>query len=183
MLEALRDFVERVEGLGVEYMVTGSFAMSAYGEIRFTRDIDVVIELAGVDAEKFAVAFEDEYYIEVASVRHAVSRESMFNLIDNKHGVKIDCIVLKDSPIEKRKFQNRRLTRIADTPFWIITKEDLILSKLQWARDSRSEMQIKDIANLTANEYDSRYIMQWVEKLDLVDIWSAVEEWKIQHLK
>lgn len=46
MLEVLRDFVQKAEQSAISYMVTGSFAMSAYGEMRFTRDIDVVIEIS-----------------------------------------------------------------------------------------------------------------------------------------
>ena len=46
MIETLRGFVVRANRLGLEYMITGSYAMSAYGEIRMTRDIDIVIQLS-----------------------------------------------------------------------------------------------------------------------------------------
>jgi hypothetical protein len=29
MIETKRDFIDKIEGLGIEYMVTGSYAMSA----------------------------------------------------------------------------------------------------------------------------------------------------------
>lgn len=43
MIETLRDFVAKMERRGIEYVVTGSYAMAAYGEVRMTRDIDVVV--------------------------------------------------------------------------------------------------------------------------------------------
>lgn len=43
MNDTLRDFVKKVNELGIEYMITGSYAMSAYGEIRMTRDIDILL--------------------------------------------------------------------------------------------------------------------------------------------
>lgn len=49
MIETLRDFVEKANSPGLEYMITGSYAMSTYGEIRMTRDIDIVIQLSETD--------------------------------------------------------------------------------------------------------------------------------------
>src|SRR5687768_17886712 len=92
MIETLRDFVTKANALGIEYMVTGSFAMSAYGEIRMTRDIDVVIQIEASQAEPFAKLFEDEYYVSDESIKRAIERRSMFNVINHEHGGKIDCI-------------------------------------------------------------------------------------------
>ena len=61
ILETLRDFVDKAGKLGIEYMVTGSFAMSAYGEIRYTRDIDIVIQLERPEIARFVSAFADKY--------------------------------------------------------------------------------------------------------------------------
>lgn len=68
MLETLRDFVKKGDWLGVEYMISGSYAMSVYGEIRTTRDIDVVIELQREDVTRFADAFRDGYYVSEDSI-------------------------------------------------------------------------------------------------------------------
>ena len=61
MIETLRDFVQKMNELGIDYMVTGSFAMSAYGEIRMTRDIDVVVQLTENKIKGFTQLFENEY--------------------------------------------------------------------------------------------------------------------------
>lgn len=74
MIETLRDFVERVGQLGIEYMVTGSFAMSAYGEIRSTRDIDIVVKVSEKDAPTIAKSFGEDYYVSEESVRRAIVR-------------------------------------------------------------------------------------------------------------
>ncbi len=42
-LEVLLDVVARLEDAGIDYMLTGSVAMSVYVEPRMTRDIDVVV--------------------------------------------------------------------------------------------------------------------------------------------
>jgi hypothetical protein len=180
-LEVLRDFARRAESLSLSYMVTGSFAMSAYGETRFTRDIDIVVEIRSEQADRFFNSFDGDYYISRNSIDRALQNESMFNIIHTEKAVKIDCIIRKNNEFEKLKFSHRREARIKDIIFWTITKEDLILSKLNWSKDSLSEMQIRDIANLTAGDYNTEYVTQWIEKLELNKIWQKVLEWKTQH--
>ncbi len=178
MIETLRDFVLKANELGIEYMVTGSFAMSAYGEIRFTRDIDVVVQITEKDVARITRKFETEYYVSDESIRNAIARKSMFNVISNTHGGKVDCIVMKDDEFARYSFTRRWKASVSGLDFWVTTKEDLIIAKLNWARDSHSEMQIRDIANLTSSEYDSIYVSEWIERLDLNGIWSEVGQWK-----
>jgi hypothetical protein len=183
MIETLRDFVSKAGELGLEYMVTGSFAMSAYGEIRFTRDIDIVLQLAEDQATRFAQLFEADYYVSEESVKRAILRRSMFNVINQEHGGKLDCIVMKDTDFARTSFSRRYKVTISGIEFWTTTREDLIIAKLNWARDTHSEMQIRDIANLTSREYDSEYVAGWVQRLDLQNIWTEVEKWKTQREK
>lgn len=178
MIETLRDFVLKANELGIEYMVTGSFAMSAYGEIRFTRDIDVVVQITEKDVARITRKFETEYYVSDESIRNAIARKSMFNVISNTHGGKVDCIVMKDDEFARYSFTRRWKASVSGLDFWVTSKEDLIIAKLNWARDSHSEMQIRDIANLTSSEYDSIYVSEWIERLDLNGIWSEVRQWK-----
>jgi len=178
MIETLRDFVLKANELGIEYMVTGSFAMSAYGEIRFTRDIDVVVQITEKDVARITRKFETEYYVSDESIRNAIARKSMFNVISNTHGGKVDCIVMKDDEFARYSFTRRWKASVSGLDFWVTTKEDLIIAELNWARDSHSEMQIRDIANLTSSEYDSIYVSEWIERLDLNGIWSEVGQWK-----
>lgn len=59
---------------------------------------------------------------------------------------------------------------------WIVSPEDLIISKLYWAKDSLSEMQIKDVKNIlgTLHQLDHQYICDWVKKLKLEFIYEKV---------
>lgn len=180
MIETLSDFVDKASQLSLEYMVTGSFAMSVYGEIRVTRDIDIVIQLPEKKAMSFIGAFGSEYYVSETSVRRAIGRRSMFNMIRQPYGEKIDCILQKDTDFARASFARKRLATVSGVEFWTSTKEDLIIAKLDWARESHSEVQIRDIANLTSSEYDSDYVKAWIDRLELSGLLSEVEEWKIR---
>ena len=181
MIETMRDFIEKIDDLGIEYMVTGSYAMSAYGEIRMTRDIDVVLQVTEKDIKPLFDRFKGEYYVNNASIRRAVDRKSMFNVVSLAHGGKVDCIIQKNTEFARTSFSRRYKEKAAGIVFWTTTREDLIISKLNWAKDTHSEMQIRDIAKLTDAEYDSAYVTNWISRLGLHEIWGEVKQWKTQH--
>ena len=44
-IRIFHDFTERIERLGIQYMLTGSMAMFHYSVYRMTADVDVVVEM------------------------------------------------------------------------------------------------------------------------------------------
>ncbi|GAJ14426.1 unnamed protein product [marine sediment metagenome] len=93
----------------------------------------------------------------------------MFNLIYNRYVIKIDFIVKKLSAYQNAAFSRRKEILIEGGPIWFVSAEDLIISKLLWAKDSHSEMQLKDVGNLmeTVDNLDLKYIDNWVRELGL----------------
>jgi hypothetical protein len=100
-LEVLLDVVARLEGAGIPYMLTGSIAMSLYAEPRMTRDIDLVVELAGAEAAHVAGLFAPDYYVEEEAVRAAIASRGLVNLFHLEHLVKVDLIVRKDDEFRR----------------------------------------------------------------------------------
>jgi hypothetical protein len=180
MIELLRGFVSNAAELGIEYMVTGSFAMSVYGEMRSTRDIDIVVQLNETHIRPLLAAYTGDFYVSDNSIRRAIRDHSMFNIVNTRWGAKLDCIIQKDTEFARKSFDRRQKAAVSAIEFWTTTKEDLIIAKLDWSRESHSEMQIRDIANLTSTEYDSEYVNSWIPRLGLQGIWDEVEEWKIR---
>ena len=139
-LEVLRDVVARLESAGIAYMLTGSVAMSVYAEPRMTRDIDIVVELVADDARRVVELFSPEYYVSDEAVRTAIAARSLFNLFSLAHLVKVDLIVRNDDEFQQCEFARRQRHELGAISAWVISKEDLILSKLVWAAPSGSAM-------------------------------------------
>jgi hypothetical protein len=61
---------------------------------------------------------------------------------------------------------------------WFVSAEDLVISKLMWAKDSHSEMQLKDVGNLigTVDNIDLKYIENWIRELDLEQIYKEATQ-------
>jgi hypothetical protein len=55
---------------------------------------------------------------------------------------------------------------------WMISPEDLVLSKLVWAKDSRSELQFRDVRSIMALQpnLDWRYLDRWAIRLTVAGL-------------
>ncbi len=173
-LDILRDVSSRLEGPGISYMLTGSMAMNYYAQPRMTRAIDVVVELGPADAARVVQLFSPDYYVSREAVDQSISRQSLFNLIHHESVIKVDCIVRKQGEHRLAEFNRRQRITIEDFETWIVSKEDLILSKLFWGKDSRSELQLRDVKNLVSTGCDHACIQQWTEELGVTSLWHEV---------
>jgi hypothetical protein len=169
-LDVLRDACARLEGAGIEYMLTGSLAMNYYATPRMTRDVDLVVAAQSADAERFAGLFEPDYYVPEEGLAQTIRERGMFNLLHIESSVKVDIVVRKDEPFRHGEFARRARVTLSGVDAWIVSKEDLILSKLVWARDAESELQRRDVRNLLATTADIAYLRIWAPRLGVDDL-------------
>lgn len=174
-LEIVRDVSERLTRAEIPFMLTGSMAMNAYAQPRMTRDVDVVIAVGATEAVRLLEIFAPDYYIDAGAVDRALRDESLFNVIHQASVFKVDCIIRKSAPYRLVEFDRRQRLTIADVETWVVSKEDLILSKLCWGRDSRSEYQARDIRNLLATGCDRAYVEKWAAELGVKDYLADIE--------
>lgn len=104
-------------------------------------------------------------------------------MLSNITGIKVDCILRKPNRFEAEKFARRLRATLGGVEFWAISKNDLILSKLRWAKDSHSELQFRDIQNLLESNVTKDEIVEQVTKEGLQPVWQAFKEWTIQAKK
>ncbi|TVQ96050.1 MAG: hypothetical protein EA399_16620 [Desulfovibrionales bacterium] len=170
-IDVIRDITQRLEQIDIPYMLTGSIAMNYYAEPRMTRDIDIVVELGVSILDDFFAILEKDYYVPEDSVKQAIRDTTLFNIIHKESVIKVDFIVRKNSEYRILEFKRRKQIHIGETPIHIVSKEDLILSKMYWTRESRSEMQKKDILNLMKSGYNEKYVEKWALHLNVMDIY------------
>ncbi len=186
MTTELQDLLERLVQLldasGVPFMIAGSFASAAHGLPRTTQDIDVVIDPPShreLDALVKSMA-PDRYYVDADAARDALRRRSMFNVVDQTSGWKVDFIVRKDRPFSQDEFARRMKLTLLGVPVFVASAEDTIVAKLEWSKLSGgSERQGRDVAGIVAtigSELDLPYIERWVRDLDLTDEWLAARK-------
>lgn len=166
-IDLVRDISRRFEQADIAYMLTGSMAMNYYAQPRMTRDIDVVIAIGPKEVERVAALFRPDYYVSEENIRESLAHESIFNLIHEESVIKVDCIIRKQTEYRRVEFERREKIFVLDFHTFIVSKEDLIISKLFWAKDSHSELQLGDVRNLLATGYDTVYLGRWTAELAL----------------
>jgi hypothetical protein len=175
-LDIVRDVSAKLDSAGIGYMLTGSMAMNYYAQPRMTRDIDIVVALRPADAARVVQLFSPDYYVSREAVDSSIAHQSLFNLIHNESVIKVDCIIRKQTEYRLTEFDRRQRIKIENFQTWIVSKEDLILSKLFWAKDSHSELQIRDAKNLISTGCDRDYIERWTRELEVAKLWQEVSQ-------
>jgi hypothetical protein len=169
-LDVLRIVSERLAAVGISFMLTGSYAMAYYATPRMTRDLDLVLALGWEDVDRLVAAFSHDFYVDADDARSAVRTQQLFNLLHLESGVKVDFIVRKDSEYRRLEFSRRKPIELNGIQTWIVSREDLILSKLVWARHASSELQRRDVKALLDGPYDQTYVQQWAALLEVADL-------------
>ncbi len=176
-LEVLKLVAQHLNKANIIYMISGSMAANYYTVPRMTRDIDVIIELRGKDKDHFIKIFERDFWIDPDMVSAEIIRQGMFNLIHREYTVKIDFILRKNSDFQNAAFGRKQKVKIEGNTLWFISREDLILAKLLWAKDSFSALQLGDVRNLLKDisEIDQPYLEKWIKNLELEEVYGKVK--------
>ena len=155
-------------------MVTGSMALNCYALPCVPHNLDFVIALRPADAEIVFRLFSPDYDISREAVDSAIAQQSFFNLFHRKSRIKVNCIVCQQINYRLMEYSRRQRVKFENFKTWIVSKEDLIISKLHWARKSRSSRHLRDVKNLAATGCDTIYIERWTRALG---IFKLREEW------
>jgi len=177
--EPLRRTIEALARAGIPAMLTGSFASSFHGEPRATRDMDLVIEADAPKLRTFVRSLPpSEFYVDEDAALEALATEGQFNVIDTTGQWKIDLIIRKTRPFSLAEFARRRRERIGDFEVDIVSAEDLVIAKLEWAKRGGSQRQIEDaaaIVGIRGPDLDGAYLERWIHELGLAAQWNDLE--------
>jgi hypothetical protein len=178
-IELLRFVFNALESLKISYAVVGSFASSAWGEPRMTRDIDIVVALSTDQVEPLCAAFpEDEFCVSRAATLDAVRRGGQFNVIHPQSGNKIVFMIAGNSPWAVAQLSRCKWLQFEPgTEGYVATPEDVILGKLVYYHEGSSEKHLRDITGIldTSRDFvDRSYIAKQAAEFGVADIWREV---------
>jgi hypothetical protein len=179
--ELLRHVVAVLESMHLRYLVTGSTVTIAFGEARFTNDIDIVVDLPLDRVDPFCRAFpEADFYVSSEAARQAVIGHGQFNIIHPASGFKLDIMIPANTPFNHSRFS--RAMRVHPRPDYdaaFASLEDVIIKKMEYYREGGSEKHLRDITGvlkIAGNAVDQNYISHWAQQLHLEPIWQAILE-------
>ncbi|MDI6791745.1 MAG: hypothetical protein QME81_02595 [bacterium] len=166
------------EELGVPYFIGGSLASAIHGVVRATNDVDIVADLKMEHVLPLKKALQDEFYIDEEMIKEAIKRKSSFNIIYLEWMFKVDIFVLGSRPYVQEQLRRRYeeiVSRKPEQTAYIATREDTILSKLEWYRmggevSDRQWSDVLGVIKVQGNCLDMDYLNHWANKLNLDDL-------------
>ena len=168
-----------LEAAGITYRVTGSVAAICHGFPRGTQDIDILIDPSPEALERLLSQFpEDRFYVSRDAARDALRQRRMFNVIEFEGGWKADLIVPRQRPFSRAELERGVMWEVDGHPVHVVTAEDLLLAKLEWARDGQSGRQLEDSASLLRarrTDLDHAYLQRWIDELQLREQWAKIQ--------
>lgn len=177
--DLVRLIVRVFEKLSIPYFVTGGMAAIAYGEPRYTSDVDVVADIPPEMTARFAAEFPfPEFYLEEHSVRNAIAHRHQFNILHPSSSLKVDVMIPK-----RDEYDRLRMSRAAPLELepgllgQFASPEDVILKKLVYFREGQIEKHLRDIASMLlirGERIDRNYITDWSQKLGVDEEWKLV---------
>ncbi|MGD9641765.1 MAG: hypothetical protein AB7V08_03395 [Elusimicrobiales bacterium] len=147
----IKGLAAKLQAAGINYCITGGYAVSVWGTPRSTLDINLITGLkpAQIPLLIKTIAPEKGAYLDEEAIAEAVAAGGEFNYIPAESGLKVDFWVINNSNKTGLKELKRKKKEVFEgQEIFFISPEDLILSKLRWARMSSSSRHAEDIRSV-----------------------------------
>ena len=160
---------------GIDYFVTGSVALGAWATFRQTNDVDIVIHIAPDEYEaRLRPAFEPDYIVNPLSPRGIKWLGAVISIAEAQ---KADMIVREPDAWGESAFTRRvSIDDPALGPVWVSSPEDLVIAKLEFSDNGRSERQLDDCRVIVRmrRDLDWEYLERHARNLGLAALLAAL---------
>jgi hypothetical protein len=175
-------FVQPLNQLGVQYLVSGSVAVMMYGEPRLTNDIDLVVFLRREDIPRLREVFPPPSFyvppIEVILVEMARERRGHFNVIHSDSGLKADFYTANRDELHAWASQRSKRIMYQGIAVSLAPIEYVIVRKLEYFREGGSDKHLRDIRSMLAVSgelVDQAALEDWIARRALQEEWKQVQ--------
>lgn len=176
-------FTQRLNALGVAYMVSGSVAVIIYGEPRLTHDVDLIVVLDREHIARLPEVFPPaEFYCpppEVITLEAEREQRGHFNIIHHETGFKADVYLRGRDPLHTWGLARARRLEVEGQVFVVAPPEYVIVRKLEYYREGGSEKHLRDIRSMLGTSPDAIHRAELEEQIaarGLQEAWRLVEE-------
>lgn len=173
------------DSLEIRYVVGGGVASTVQGEPRYTRDVDIAIQLQPSQVEPLIASLEDsDFYFSATAIRTSTTGWNYFDLVHKKLFIKVDCYVRPDAGIHGEEMRRAMRIQVGSSPadlLSVATPEDTVIQKLVWYRmsDEVQDHQRRDVVGILRTwrgKLDDPYMNRWCSTLGVADLLDRVRK-------
>jgi hypothetical protein len=106
----VRQVIEALEGLGVDYMLVGSFSSNAYGVARNTQDADFVLKLGGIPITDLWSRLGPEFHLDPQMSFETITGTSRYVLSVANEAFTVELFLVSEDAHDRARFDRRRQT-------------------------------------------------------------------------
>src|SRR5579863_3576291 len=178
-IDLLRFTLDALARLEILYALVGSYGSSIFGEPRFTRDIDILVELPESKVTSFCVLFPaPDFYLSEPAVRDAIRQRSQFNLLHPASGNKVDFMLPRDNAWGRSQLSRcKRIELQPGLEGFVAAPEDVIVGKLWYNSEGGGDRHLRDIAGIlrvSGDSVDRHDVERWAKELGYLEVWGQV---------
>ncbi|MBA7514138.1 hypothetical protein ES705_06163 [subsurface metagenome] len=166
--EVIKGITRILEKEKVDYVIVGGIAVSAWGNIRTTRDVDIILFIKEKDAGELEEALRKaKFSIQAEDIRDALKEKSHFTIFDDLSEYYIDGKGIYNEN-DRITLERRRKVSFADFVFYVASPEDIIANKLLFG----SEQDVKDAEGIYARQFenmDMAYLEERCKRLEVYE--------------
>lgn len=151
-------FLKRFIEADIEFFVTGSVATIIYGEPRLTNDVDLVLNInkdeVSIIIKKFPL---EAFYVppqEVILTEILRKNRGHFNIIHLESGLKADIYLIGSDDFMRWALGRRKFINFKGLQIPIAPPEYVILKKLEFYQEGKSQKHLDDIKGVLENSRD-----------------------------
>ena len=151
---------EALEACGIPFLLSGSFASNYYGIPRSTRDADFVLQAEHGVGPEFVKQLGEDFHLD-GQLTFETNTGTLRQVLRHRgKAFKVELFLLSQDAHDQSRFQRRRTVQLHDRRIWLPSPEDVVVTKLRWAR-GKDKDDVRDVMAVQRDKLDWAYIEQW----------------------
>lgn len=160
--------VDALERLQIPYMFVGSFSSNFWGIPRSTKDADFVIELRDQSAAAIGELPGPGSRLDPQMSFETLTATMRYPIRHEASAFTVELSLLGEDSHDLARFGRRLAKPLGHKTVCVATAEDVIVTKLRWAKGGKRQKDIDDVKDVievqTATNLDLAYIRHWCDQ-------------------
>ena len=170
--DAVTALVTALEQLGIDYMITGSYASNVHGVPRSTQDADFIIEAPPEEVSRLLATLQPPLRADPQMLFETITSSLRWVVRVDRSPFVIELFLLNTHPFDRSRFDRRvREEVLPGSLAWLPTAEDVIVQKLRWSARGKRPKDFADacaVIEVQTGKLDWTYIEKWCIELDVM---------------